>query len=99
MDILKVDFWPYAIAWGVLGVIVLLLALIRRKVADKEDDTLKLSAGEAAHIVNQEQLAKKLATIELWGKSLTILLVVTGVALGLLYGWQMWEASSTAGLH
>jgi predicted negative regulator of RcsB-dependent stress response len=40
-----------------------------------------------------------LAKIELWGKSATLVLIVTGVVLGLLYGWQMWEASSTAGLH
>lgn len=99
MDVLKVDLLPYAIAWGVLGLVVLVLALIRRKIADKEDDTLKLSEGVAAHIVRQEQLARKLAKIELWGKSVTLVLVVTGVALGLLYGWQMWEASSTAGLH
>lgn len=99
MDLMKVDFLPYAIAWGVLGLIVMLLALMRRKIADKEDDTLKLSDGESSDIVKQEQLAKKLTKIELWGKALTILLVVSGVVLGLLYGWQMWEASSTAGLH
>jgi hypothetical protein len=52
-----------------------------------------------AHVAKQEQLAKKLAKIELWGKSATLVLIVTGVVLGLLYGWQMWEASSTAGLH
>jgi len=99
MDLTKVDFLPYAIAWGVLGVIVLLLAMMRRKVADKEDDTLKLSDGESADIAKQEALAKKLAAIEVWGKTLTIILVVSGVILGLLYGWQMWEGSSTAGLH
>jgi cytochrome b subunit of formate dehydrogenase len=99
MDLMKMDLLPYVSAWAVLGVIVMVLALLRRKIADKEDDSLKLSDGETAHVVKQEQLARKLAKIELWGKSLTILLIVTGVALGLLYGWQMWEASSTAGLH
>ena len=99
MDLMKVDFLPYAIAWGVLGVIVLIIAMLRRKIADKEDDTLKLGDGETADIAKQEQIAKKLATIEMWGKTLTIILVVSGVILGLLYGWQMWEGSSTAGLH
>ena len=99
MDLMQLNLLPYAIAWAVLGVIVMVLALMRRKIADKEDDTLKLSDGEAADIGKQEQLAKKLAKIEVWGKTLTIILVVTGVALGLLYGWQMWEGSSTAGLH
>jgi len=99
IDLMKIDFLPYAIAWGVLGLIVLVLALLRRKIADKEDDSLKLSEGETAHLAKQEQLAKKLAKIEMWGKSATIVLIATGVALGLLYGWQMWQASSTAGLH
>ena len=99
MDLMKMDLLPYVSAWAVLGVIVMVLALLRRKIADKEDDSLKLSDGETAHVVKQEQLARKLAKIELWGKSATLVLIVTGVALGLLYGWQMWEASSTAGLH
>ncbi len=99
MDVMQLNLLPYVIAWAVLGVIVMGLALWRRKVGDKEDDTLKLSDGETGDIAKQEQLAKRLAQIEVWGKSLTIVLVVTGVALGLLYGWQMWEGSSTAGLH
>jgi cytochrome b subunit of formate dehydrogenase len=99
MDLMKMNLLPYVCAWAVLGVIVMVLALLRRKIADKEDDSLKLSDGETAHVAKQEQLAKKLAKIELWGKSATLVLIVTGVVLGLLYGWQMWEASSTAGLH
>ena len=92
MDLMKIDFLPYAIAWGVLGLIVLVLALLRRKVADKEDDSLKLSEGETAHLAKQEQLAKKLAKIEMWGKSATIVLIATGVALGLLYGCLLYTS-------
>ncbi len=99
MDVTQLNLLPYAIAWAVLFVIVLVLALMRRKVADKEDDSLKLSDGEVADVARQEQLAKQLAIIERWGKALTIVLVVLGVAVALLYGWQMWEGSSTAGLH
>ena len=99
MDVMKLNLLPYAIAWGVLGVIVLVLAIWHGKVGGEEDDTLKLSEAETADVPKQEQFAKRLSTIELWGKSLTIVLVVTGVVLALLYGWQLWEGSSTAGLH
>jgi hypothetical protein len=38
MDLMKMNLLPYVCAWAVLGVIVMVLALLRRKIADKEDD-------------------------------------------------------------
>ena len=96
---LKLNLLPYAIAWAVLGLVVLVLAIMRSKVAATEDDTLKLSDGEVQELPKQEAMAAKLAAIEVWGKTLTIVLVVTGLVLGVWYCLQMWFASSTAGLE
>lgn len=88
---------PYAIAWGVLVLVVIGLAVMRRSVAKKEDDFVHLS-GDASVIANQADVAAKLESIDKWGKILTIVAVVTGAALAVIYGMQLWEASARAGL-
>ena len=88
----ELNFLPYAIAWGVLLVCVIILAIVRSKMASQEDDTLKLSDGDVTAISRQEQVAKKLGTVESIGKALTVLLVVTGLILAGLYGWALFNS-------
>ncbi|MGC4052324.1 MAG: hypothetical protein QM757_23570 [Paludibaculum sp.] len=80
---------PFAIAWAVLGVIVLSLALMRRSVSANEDDSLHLGATGA--IDQQVTISKKLENIDKWGKTLTVVLAVSGLALVILYGMQVWK--------
>jgi len=89
---------PYVIGWGVLALIVIGLAFKRRAISEKEDDTLHLGGGGEAIVAEQILTAKKLDTIDKWGKILTVVLVVAGLVLGGIYGMQVWEASSRAGL-
>ena len=87
---------PYAIAWTALAVVVMVLALMRKQIASHEDDSLHLSGG-ASIVTEQVAMAKKLEAIDKWGKALTILLVVAGLALGIIYGMSLWDATSKAG--
>jgi hypothetical protein len=87
---------PYAIAWGVLAIVVIILAFMRRSVASHEDDTVHLTGDVDRALSEQAVTAKKLETIDKWGKSLTVILVVTGLVLGGLYGWDVFNATSTA---
>jgi len=89
----ELKFLPYTIAWAVLLVVVLILAIVRSKMAANEDDTLKLRDGEAGAISMQQQVAKKLSTVETVGKWLTVLLVVGGLALAGLYGWSLFTSN------
>jgi hypothetical protein len=89
---------PFAIAWAVLGVVVAALALMRRSVSGKEDDSIHLGGAGAAIAGEQLAVAKKLEQIDKWGKLLTVALVITGVILAVLYGMQVWEESSRVGL-
>ncbi len=90
---------PYAIAWSVLAVIVAVLAILRRGVASHEDDTIHLSGGGAPAMAEEQlAIAKKLATLDRWGKILTVLLAISGLALGIWYGLMVWEATSKANL-
>jgi cytochrome b subunit of formate dehydrogenase len=88
---------PYAIAWAVLAVIVLVLALMRRGITAHEDDSIHLTDGGAA-VGEQLVVARKLEGIDKWGKILTVVLVVTGLALAIVYGLQLWDATSKVGL-
>jgi hypothetical protein len=89
---MQIDLLPYTIAWAVLGVVVLVLAILRRKMVEGEDDTIKLGEGEVAEISKQTELATKLSKVELWGKWLTVVLVVTGLILAVCWGLQQWSA-------
>lgn len=88
---------PFAIAWAILALVVLSLAMMRRSVASHEDDTIHLGASGVA-IDEQVNTARKLEAIDKWGKILTVVLAVTGVILAILYGIQVWDATSKAGL-
>jgi hypothetical protein len=85
----------YVVGWGVLGVVVLALAIYRASVAGHEDDSLHVMAGEAPVIVEQQKLGKKIEHIELWGKSLTVVLVVYGLALVGIYLYHAWLQSGS----
>lgn len=89
---------PYAIAWGVLVLVVIGLAVMRKSVAKKEDDFVHLS-GDMSVVANQTEVASKLEAIDKWGKMLTIVAVITGAILAVVYALQLWDASSTAGLR
>lgn len=87
---------PYAIGWGVLAVVVVVLAVMRKSVASHEDDTIHLSADAASVMTEQTAVAKKLEAIDKWGKLLTVVLAVSGVALGGYYAYSVFVEASSA---
>jgi hypothetical protein len=89
---------PYAIAWAALAVIVAALAIARKMISSHEDDSVHLGGDSSMAIPEQLTVAKKLEVIDRWGKILTVILAVTGLVLAVLYGLQMWEATSRVGL-
>lgn len=90
------NLMPYFIAWGVLAIIALALAVMRRQISAREDDSLHLAAGEAAMVTEQVEIAKKLEVIDKWGKLVTIVLTVSGIALGSVWAIRIWEEGSRA---
>jgi ABC-type nitrate/sulfonate/bicarbonate transport system permease component len=88
---------PYAIAWGLLAIVVIILAFWRRHVAAQEDDTLHVTGPDNV-LAQQMTVARKLELIDRWGKTLTVILAITGLILGVLYAMYLWEATSRAGL-
>lgn len=86
----------YAIAWGVLALVVIVLAVMRKMVSSHEDDTIHLGGDASAAVSEQTAVAKKLEMIDKWGKLLTIVLVVSGFVLGGIYAYEVFTSSSSA---
>lgn len=93
MKIETLNLLPFAVIWAVLAAIVIFLIMYRRKVAHEEDDTLRVLEGGDA-ITRQVSVAKKLEQIDRWGKTLTIVTLVYGVAIGVSYVYQNWVQAS-----
>ncbi|HNY40155.1 MAG TPA: hypothetical protein PKJ41_07160 [Bryobacteraceae bacterium] len=89
---------PFALAWVVLLIVVVLLGFKRKNVAAQEDDTIHLGGGSDTAIERQKATAKQLEKLDKWGKNLTIVMAVSGVVLAILYVVQMWKDSATAGM-
>jgi hypothetical protein len=84
---------PFLVLWGLMALSVLVLIIWRRQVAQGEDDSLHVLNAEV--VPHQMALAHKLETIDKWGKTLTILTVVAGIAIAGVYFYQMWVSTST----
>ena len=80
--------------WTVLALIVLGLAVYRKILASKEDDSMHLADAEVALVSGQVVLAEKLEVIDKWGKLLTIVVVAYGLMLAALLLYQGWVEAS-----
>jgi hypothetical protein len=76
--------------WGGLFLAVLALAGARKWVSRREDDTVHLADGEVELVQHQASVATILSRVDLWGKVLTVIVVLYGLAIAarMLYmGW------------
>ena len=78
---------PYVVAWSVLALTVLGLALYRKLASLHEDDLIHLGPGQGKLIPQQVALSRKLDAVDRWGKTLTIVAFIAGLLLaaGYLY--------------
>ncbi len=85
---------PYISIWVAMAVGVLALALQRMIVASHEDETLHIGENEAHLVDQQTKVFRKIQTIDRWGKLLTVIAVLYGLALAGVYLYHMWLESS-----
>jgi hypothetical protein len=84
---------PYVSAWGVMAVLVAILAMYRKSLTSHEDDTIHLNAGADDQLAGQQTMVRKLKAIDRWGIGLTIVTAVTGLALLGYFLYQSWMSS------
>jgi len=80
--------------WCLLAVVVLSLAGYRKMVANREDDLVHLHDGDSGLITAQKSVADRLGWIDKWGKILTVLTLVFGLAIASVYLYQGWIESA-----
>jgi hypothetical protein len=81
------------IAWAVLTVVVITLALFRKFAARKEDAFVHLADSEVPVISEQVTIARKLDKIDYWGKTLTVVdIAFLVVLLGIVF-FNAWRTS------
>jgi heme/copper-type cytochrome/quinol oxidase subunit 2 len=85
---MNINLLPYAVFWGVMALVVLFLIIYRKSVSSREDDSIHLEGGAPTE---QMALAHRLELIDRWGKTLTAIVAVYGLALAGLYLYQVWN--------
>jgi len=88
------NFVPLFVVWGVLALTVLGLFIWRKNVASNEDDTLHVMHGA---LTQQTVLAQKLDMIDKWGKILTVITVVLGLAIAAAYVYGQFVGRASMG--
>jgi len=88
------NFVPLFVAWGGLALVVLGLFIWRKNVASNEDDTLHVMHGV---LTQQTALAQKLDMIDKWGKILTVITVVLGLAIASAYVYAQFVGRASIG--
>ncbi len=82
---------PYLVTWIPLAVVVLVLAIYRNVIASREDETIHVLESDASAVSAQVNLSHKLEVVERWGKILTVVVVVYGLAIAGMYLYYIWQ--------
>lgn len=82
---------PYVTVWSFFALIVLGLAIYRKMLSNREDDSLHVAEGTAGLIAEQVANSHRIEVVEKWGKSLTAVVVISGLALASVYLYGVWE--------
>ena len=83
-----INLTPAVVIWVILALATLGLALYRKLISASEEDLIHLGPGEERQIPKQEELAIKLKAIDRWGKMMTVITVVVGLAMAAVYLYQ-----------
>ncbi len=75
----------HIIIWAVLALVIVILALYRKKMDSKADDMIHVLDPEVAVNAVQTEVSKKIDVIDRWGKILTALAAVYLFAIVGLY--------------
>ena len=93
---MNLNLGPFIVLEALLAVSVLTLFIWRKTVAHNEDDSLHVLHQSTA-VSQQAAVAHKLDVIDKWGKILTVLTVVFGLAVGAAYVYSGFVKASNLG--
>lgn len=80
-----INLTPALVIGVILAIATLGLALYRKLVSASEEDLIHLGPGEEQQIPGQVALAARLKAVDRWGKILTVITVLVGLAIAAAY--------------
>jgi hypothetical protein len=84
------------VIWGLLTLVVLLLAGYRKIISANEDETLHL--GNPTESMHQVGIAHRLDVVDRWGKLLTAIAAAYGLVLAIVYTYHTWVQATNLGI-
>jgi len=88
------NWTPYLAIWSIFAAATLGLAVYRKMLSVREDDSLHVSDGGMRLIPEQIANAQRIEVVEKWGKSLTAVVLLTGLVLAGIYFYGVWQAGA-----
>jgi hypothetical protein len=92
---MNINLFPFAILWMLLAVVVVALIVYRKWISKDEEDSIHVMDGEAGRLMQQTVMAEKLNVIDKWGKTLTVVVLVYGLAMASIFLYKAWLAGET----
>jgi hypothetical protein len=88
------NWTPYLSIWSLFAAVVLVLAIYRKRLSIHEDGSLHVAEGTSKLVPQQIANAQRIEVVEKWGKSLTAVVVLTGLVLVAIYLNGVWQTGS-----
>ncbi len=89
------DLTPYLMSWGILVLLLIVVAIYRQSLASREDDSVHLHEGEEKIVDKQATLAKKISRVGTCVKILLGIVAVAGLAILALYLHYRFEGTES----
>ena len=91
------NFMPHAISWTILTLVVIALAIYKKRIDGHIDEHIHVGAAEDAVLKQQVAETQRSAMVEKWGKSLTVVVFLYGLVIMGMLVYHQWMINSTVG--
>jgi hypothetical protein len=83
------------VAWAVVFIAYVSVALMRWGAGKREDDHLHFSDSEQQLVASQAGIAHRLDVLDRWKTALLVATIFFGIAIGAAHAYLMWQQSVT----
>ena len=87
------NLMPHLVLWTALTLVVIGLAVYRKRVTRGEDGTIHVLESDQRYVPDQARLATRLDGIDKWGKLLTVIALLYGLAVAAIYIYTMFSST------
>lgn len=88
---------PLAISWAILTLIVIGLALYKKRLDGHLDERIHVDVAEEGVLKEQLAETQRSELVEKWGKALTVVVFLYGLGIVGMLAYHQWVISSSVG--